>query len=345
MSDSELSLHNPQTTTSKLRFTREDWQRFLAMHDRIEPECGGVAFFLHNIFDDPNNRGYDLFAAARGIMAADSLELDDRVVADFVPRPDVVVVPVHKQNSHVLTPENRDALFAVYRETEQKIASGLVLYQADGITNAGIHVVKPNTEGGLEIQVEAVCQPLSWDNLSKDQRQRMLALQRETAAYFSEPMMYSKANWSMDAFVQHAKESLNAQEPLPQLVAASRGLDDADVTCSFASGLLADITKKPQEYKKEFNSVLTHGYVGNSNGGVNGIVSVRSTSDENLHERLDNYLESYAGRKTLAAHGINADTAEKVKIVVHKKNGMRVIGLLDKRTRNALFVDQVGYRK
>jgi hypothetical protein len=113
------------------------------------------------------------------------------------------------------------------------------------------------------------------------------------------------------------------------------------VTFSFDDKMLQNIVDRPKEFEKDFASALGYGYIGNTNGGRNGIVLLRNT-DYRMERRVENYVARYA--TTLQRrHNIEPARAKGVKLVCHKPNGLRIVGAIDRETDNVLFFDQIKY--
>ncbi len=138
------------------------------------------------------------------------------------------------------------------------------------------------------------------------------------------------ATHTIDAFVPQAQDYLKGIAPLPVLhVHSSQAPDGLEraVTVAFSPGLLRDILKHPHEFKKDFTA-LNYGYVGSTNGGKNGIVPLRG-QDVRLLRAVAPYLK---------------EGMEPVKVVVHRKNGDRMVGVRDVNTNLITFVDRVSYK-
>lgn len=152
--------------------------------------------------------------------------------------------------------------------------------------------------------------------------------------------VYSKDNFSLASFIYHTKKYLNNELAMPWCRASSVEPTDGIeriVHFTFSDGLLKTIMKQPNEWKKDFTAALKYGYIGYTNGGRNGIVRLRK-EDAGMQERVNTYTS-----KDLSAYNISKENAEGVKIVVHRKNGLRTIGVHDKNTNNILFFDQMLY--
>jgi len=147
--------------------------------------------------------------------------------------------------------------------------------------------------------------------------------------------MTDKSTAIKEFYAKSAKYVGNETEDVPVLKAG-------DVTVHFDEFLLEDICRYSSEFKKDFNSILTYGYIGHSNGGKNGIVDVRD-KDINLLSKIDSYVRSIRGQATLIGYGFNLKNLSSVKVVAHKPNGERVIGVKD--SDKVLLFDKVSYKK
>ncbi|MEM4239865.1 MAG: hypothetical protein QXM31_02370 [Candidatus Woesearchaeota archaeon] len=163
---------------------------------------------------------------------------------------------------------------------------------------------------------------------------------------------FTKENFSLDSFREKAKEYLNNKSQTPVCVAPANLVvkqAGSSVRFTFSERLLEDILKHPEEYKKDFTAALTYGYIGGSNGGRNGIVRLRR-EDRKMQNAIDDYLRTHL--EFLAdVYDIGKTTGnelpralEGVKIVVHRTNGIRTIGIRDPKTNNIHFFDRASYR-
>jgi len=130
----------------------------------------------------------------------------------------------------------------------------------------------------------------------------------------------------------------------PALTASEEGLDGVvrDIEVFFDGPVLASMLREPHEFRKEIKSVVKYGYKGRSMGGQNGICALRKV-DSVMDDKLAAYEVSSDGEALLEQYGLN-DPAH-VKIVVHRPNGMRVIGFYDQTVGRMLFTHHVAYKK
>jgi len=185
--------------------------------------------------------------------------------------------------------------------------------------------------------------------------------------------VYEKKRFSWDRFVHEAEHYLHIAAhdygeahrlARPTFVAPSHlarpSVPFDRVTFLFTDEQLDEIVRDPSQYKKDLNAALTYGYIGHSNGGRNGIALLRGT-DKRMQHRVDEYLKAshipddgmfMPPRDVLAEeYGIGrllqGETQphhlEGVKIVCHRKNGLRTIGVRDANTNHILFFDRMTY--
>ena len=157
-------------------------------------------------------------------------------------------------------------------------------------------------------------------------------------------MVYDKNSFSMDAFVANSRAYLAKAGERPLCMAASVNPTDnlpRSVQFTFDDSMLEEIAKDPKGFEKDFRSALTFGYIASANGGRNGIVRLRN-GDERMRNRVAAFICSENER--LKALGINGNYVG-VKIVAHKPNGERTIGVLDQRSNMILFVDSLSYKR
>lgn len=98
-------------------------------------------------------------------------------------------------------------------------------------------------------------------------------------------------------------------------------------------------------FGKKVVKALQFGYMGHSNGGINGIVDVRE-SDSVFQSRLTSFLSSTRGREFLREQGVESyDSLTPVKVVAHIPQGKRPIGFLDAKTKKVYLVECGQYKK
>jgi hypothetical protein len=188
------------------------------------------------------------------------------------------------------------------------------------------------------------------------------------ATQMEHPAPYQKSTFDWGTFLHAAEHYTNRAPALskqnriaqrPAFVAPSHlarpAVPFANVQFTFTDELLDDIVRHSNEYKKDFTTALTYGYMGNANGGVNGIVRLRG-EDERMNRRVEEYLKSVGNTSIRDYYHIGLPqgtpgtpdykpaSVEGVKIVCHRKNGLRTIGIRDSHTNHILFFDRMAYK-
>lgn len=164
---------------------------------------------------------------------------------------------------------------------------------------------------------------------------------------------YTKQSFSLDSFVKHAQAYLlGDRKDRPVCEAPSHLVVPAvpfkTVQFTFTDELLETIVELPHSYKKDFAAALTYGSIGASRGGKNGIVKLRE-EDARMQRRVQEYLradpqELKKKYDLPLEEGFPPDQwLEGVKIVVHRKNGLRTIGIRNICNNHVLFFDRITY--
>lgn len=178
---------------------------------------------------------------------------------------------------------------------------------------------------------------------------------------------YTKENFSWGNFLHTAEHYLHLHPTLEQEIRNScrptfeapahlaRPAVNFDNTIfTFTDELLDNIIQNPAHYKKDFTTALTYGFMGTANGGVNGIVRLRD-EDQRMQRKVNEYMKT-AEQDIQREYGIalphgtpstpdhKPAAVEGVKIVCHRKNGLRTIGIRDIRTNHVLFFDRMTYK-
>lgn len=146
----------------------------------------------------------------------------------------------------------------------------------------------------------------------------------------------------MQTFIESAKAYLKKEQPLPWCVTnaiKTREQINLPVTFTFSDSLLEELIENPSDFKKDICTAIQYGFRGNTNGGVNGIVRLRN-EDEKMRRIISTY---YNKNKTILQTSYRIINPEGIKIVVHRPNGLRTIGLMDKHTRHTLFIERTYY--
>jgi hypothetical protein len=181
------------------------------------------------------------------------------------------------------------------------------------------------------------------------------------------PQYFTKENFTWGDFLRKAEHYLHqapsldigvraAMRPTFQAPAhlARPSVPFAHTYFTFTDEMLEDIVRHPNHYKKDFNTAMTYGFMGNANGGVNGIVRLRE-EDERMNRRVQGfmkYAENFVQNNYDIAlqagipgePGCKPPSVEGVKIVCHRTNGLRTIGIRDCHTNEILFFDSITYK-
>ncbi len=158
--------------------------------------------------------------------------------------------------------------------------------------------------------------------------------------------VYSKKDFNLEGFLSDMSAFRQGKTRYPPwCYARSEVATDRiarDVFFTFADNALAILESDPYGMKKDLTSALTYGFIGATRGGRNGIVPVRE-SDARLQRRIEGYIRTLDPAELQSKYGINIENSEGVKIVVHRKNGLRTIGIRDTQTNHIVFFDQKTY--
>jgi len=104
------------------------------------------------------------------------------------------------------------------------------------------------------------------------------------------------------------------------------------------------VQRKDIHFPKTVDTAQRFGFRGYSTGEQNGVFRVRR-GDGPLAESIDSFLESVNGQDFLAEHDLDPSSLMHVKVVSHRSDGRRVVGLLDEE-KNDLYLVRVGaYKK
>lgn len=155
---------------------------------------------------------------------------------------------------------------------------------------------------------------------------------------------YTRDTFDLDAFVDHAKACLKQESSRPWCSADSVVATDGlvrRVQFTFDDEFLRQFIRNPKDFKKDIQSAFAYGYIGVSNGGRNGIVRLRE-EDVRMRRRVDDYVSKNPGILSECEIGTSR---EGVKIVVHRPNGLRTIGIRDTANDYILFFDRMDYQR
>ena len=151
---------------------------------------------------------------------------------------------------------------------------------------------------------------------------------------------FTKDKFSIDSYCESIRESGKRKMPWckTESVLATDGLARI-VYFTFSPPLLDTILKHPAEFEKDFAAAFKYGYVGSSNGGRNGIVKLRK-EDRWMQGYVNNFIRN--GAELLSKiYGITQ--YEGVKIVVHRKSGLRTVGVRDPSNNKIIFFTRMHY--
>ncbi|MBN1544488.1 hypothetical protein JW898_03425 [Candidatus Woesearchaeota archaeon] len=150
-----------------------------------------------------------------------------------------------------------------------------------------------------------------------------------------ELLRFSASSLDYDAFL-HAADAYVCgvgPEPVVEALSVPSSIHNSDggapVSIHFEDGLLRMMVRAPSYFKKYMNS-LRYGYIGRSRGGRNGIVHVDDSSQNHLVMRIASFMVTDKGLDLLVRRAI--EEPEAVKVVAHRKNGDRVVGIRDRRS-------------
>lgn len=148
--------------------------------------------------------------------------------------------------------------------------------------------------------------------------------------------------FDLAAFLEHGRAYARGQAQRPwcrsNTLAATDGLEHRTLF-TFDDELLAVMLKFPGEFKKDLRAALNYGFLGSSSGGRNGIMLLRS-EDLRMQNKARQYVEK---REDFLREDCDIRAPEGVKIVVHRMNGLRTIGVRDRSNGNTVFFDQLQY--
>jgi len=125
--------------------------------------------------------------------------------------------------------------------------------------------------------------------------------------------------------------------------AATFAHDQISIRVYFLDDLLKHICRHKTKYRRDLEAVVTYGYMGGSRGGKNGIIRVsgRDTGLVGVAERLPTRRFVLALRRL----GLSLDPQSliEVKVVTHRKNGERIVGVMDRSTGTVVLLETRSY--
>ena len=158
--------------------------------------------------------------------------------------------------------------------------------------------------------------------------------------------IFQRDNYQFNEFIAAALNYLREHEQIPVLQSQSAAKFDHNrvVTLTyFFDELLEEITRNKLEYKRDLANILTYGFIGNSRGGRNGLVLI-PRRDTNLSDVL---AKAKTGKYEQFASeiGLDLNQALPVKVVTHRKNGKRLVGIINKEQRRVMLYDFRSYTR
>ena len=163
-----------------------------------------------------------------------------------------------------------------------------------------------------------------------------------------ESIEFDKDNFDIDKFIKTARSYLYEGTSIPSIIAISSPNfihDHLTIKAFFYDSLLKSLIEKKSKYKKDLYNLIRYGYIGGSNGGKNGLVLISrnpSSGDfKNVVERFN--LEKYFSFCNKI--GFKIEDLKPVKIVTHRSNGERIVGVLNRENMVAVLYEARTYGK
>ncbi len=154
---------------------------------------------------------------------------------------------------------------------------------------------------------------------------------------------FDKNNFVMEKFLEDMDAYQKGMGEPPLLIVKSI-LNGQLIEVVIEEPLIRMIRRKPYEYTRDISAVLTYGYVGYSKGGKNGIANI-TKRDQNLQREFNRFIDCRRGIDLLAKYGIKPQSAFGVKVVVHRKNGRRIMGTMEKDKPKIILFEEGFYKK
>jgi hypothetical protein len=153
---------------------------------------------------------------------------------------------------------------------------------------------------------------------------------------------FRKKDFNPEVFFQISRRFLEGNSVTPVLVADSCPKFEYDyksVRVYFHKDVLKEILENKTKFQRDLYSVLTYGFIGPSRGGKNGLVLVNSSRrDSNFVDVPQRFRDSrYSGFCESIGFNQNSDKIVGVKLVTHRKNGERIVGVLDRNDWRAVL--------
>lgn len=143
-------------------------------------------------------------------------------------------------------------------------------------------------------------------------------------------------------FIEHTLDYLKGKRTIP--VSKTTSFAHKPILFTFSTSLLLKLQEDVQSIKKPYDVAIKYGYGGNSNGGINGIFNQRK-EDRRLRKRTESLalenIDEVSEDLDLNKEGL--DSLRKVKIVWHKPNGERIVGLYNSKNHRMIFLEFANY--
>jgi len=144
---------------------------------------------------------------------------------------------------------------------------------------------------------------------------------------------------SYEDLIDLLKASSEAEGRKPEMVIPSKKyLTNLDrITVTFHKDIIRRLLANPRDYQRDINAIVTYGYLGRTRGGRNGITDI-TDRDGALMTKFLTIMSSTFGREVLIEYNSKLEDIRGVKVVVHRKNGLRIFGFLNRdKNRIALL--------
>lgn len=148
----------------------------------------------------------------------------------------------------------------------------------------------------------------------------------------------------IDPFLAHAREYLAGQRTVP--VCKPNRLDSfPEVTVTYSNALLQTFLDDYPKIKKPHDVTMRYGFRGYSTGEQNGIFLLRSGHDTGLFRGLESLIPKHLSQigEDLNISPDKIEELQKVKIVWHKPDGERVLGVYNTGNHRMIFLDSGHY--
>ena len=161
-------------------------------------------------------------------------------------------------------------------------------------------------------------------------------------------IQFDKESFNLDSFIKATARYLNSYDNIPLLVAESSPKFEHDkmrIEIYFFDKLLKTICEKKEKYSRDLRDLVIYGYIGQSRGGKNGLVLIpeRDRNLSGIVEKFDsNRYSDFC--KRIGIFG-ESKSLSPVKVVTHRKNGERMVGVFNRTTKEAVLYETRSYSK